>query len=64
MTTRNPTGGKWTIDENDEWCHGLGKKIAIQRQEYALVMHKRCPLNVWLFMDMRWSLHIQKRTTQ
>ena len=32
-----------TIDNTDEWCHGLGKKTAIQRQEYALVMRKTLP---------------------
>ena len=35
--------GKRTIDELDEWCHGLGKQIAVQRQEHALVMHRTLP---------------------
>ena len=35
--------GKRTIDNIDEWCHGLAKKIAVQRQEYALVMRKTLP---------------------
>ena len=35
--------GKRTIDEIDEWCHGLGKQIAVQRQEYALLMRKTLP---------------------
>ena len=35
--------GKRTIDELDEWCRGLGKQIAIQRQEHALVMRRTLP---------------------
>ena len=34
---------KRVIDEIDEWCHGLGKQIALQRQEYALVLRKELP---------------------
>ena len=36
--------GSRTIDYLDELCHGLGKEIAIQRQEHALLM--RGKLNV------------------
>ena len=35
--------GKRVIDEIDEWCHGLGKQIALQRQEYGLVSRKELP---------------------
>ena len=34
---------KRAVDEIDEWCHGLGKQIALQRQEYALVLRKELP---------------------
>ena len=34
---------KKVIDEIDEWCHGLGKPIALQRQEYTLVLRKELP---------------------
>ena len=51
--------GKWIINKIDEWCHGLGKKIATQRQEYALVMHKTLPQivdpNKFLKYDLVWS---------
>ena len=35
--------GKRVIDEIDEWYHGLGKQIALQRQEYGLVLRKELP---------------------
>ena len=51
--------GKRTIDEIDEWCHGLGKQTAVQRQEYALVMCTTLPQildsNEFLEYDLVWS---------
>ena len=33
--------GTRVIDAIDEWCHGLGKDIAIQRQQHALSMRQK-----------------------
>ena len=35
--------GKHTINTLDEWGHGLGKDIAVQRQEFTLKMWKTLP---------------------
>ena len=33
--------GQRVMDSVDEWCHGLGKDISIQRREYGLLVREK-----------------------